>query len=312
MLVSAARSEYEEWLVSSRDLSGHTSKAYRADLEIYEKHFGTGMKVNDITSASVMTFVASQRKSGLSASSVRRRASSIRGFCRWLHRADYLPSDPWDRLALDLPVRRSLPRALPGSELGQLVKHLRSIAELRDGPPQALARPTDTATLLAVTLMVSTGLRVGELVSVKIEDIDLAAGGIRVLGKGRRERVVYIANDWISDLLSRYIAAREAMGTGHQSLLLNQAGRPLSTAAVRARLAQGAVAAGLTRRVTPHMLRHTAATQLVESGVDIRFVQRLLGHASLSTTEIYTHVSDQSLRRVVTAADVLGKAFDRE
>src|SRR5439155_15530118 len=98
-----------------------------------------------------------------------------------------------------------------------------------------------------------------------------------------------------------------ALGVEHPWLLFNLRHEPMTAAAMRARLIKAADAAGLRARVTPHMLRHTAATQLIEAGVDIRYIQRLLGHASLSTTEIYTHVSDCALRRVVSDADVLGR-----
>jgi site-specific recombinase XerD len=308
MLISSARTEYEGWLVSSRDLSSHTAKAYREDLAIFQKHVGAKTNVADVTRESMIGFLGAQRQSGLAASSVRRRASSLRGFCKWLCDASYLETNPWDRLTLDLPVRRVLPRALSSSDLTKLLLHLRSLVELGDASSE-LRRPYNSATLLAVTLMVSTGMRVGELVSVHIEDVDLAGGSIRVLGKGRRERVVYIGSGWIKTLLSEQISWRKDRSIAHDVLLSNHIGLPLSTAAVRSRLRVVAKEAGLTRRVTPHMLRHTAATQLVESGVDIRFVQRLLGHASLSTTEIYTHVSDESLKRVVGAADVVGRAL---
>jgi site-specific recombinase XerD len=128
-----------------------------------------------------------------------------------------------------------------------------------------------------------------------------------VLGKGRRERMVYVSDSWIAELLRHHLATRSALNLPHEQLLSNQRGQPLSTAALRSRLSKASAQAGIKRRITPHMLRHTAATQLVESGVDIRFVQRLLGHASIATTEIYTHVSDQSVHRAIKRANVLGR-----
>jgi integrase/recombinase XerD len=128
---------------------------------------------------------------------------------------------------------------------------------------------------------------------------------IRVLGKGARERTVFLADQWTIDLLTNYLHARTSRAVSHPHLLMNRKGEPLSPEAFRRRLATQSVAAGLRQRVTPHMLRHSAATQLIDSGVDIRYVQRLLGHASLLTTEIYTHVSDHSLRQTLIQADVL-------
>jgi integrase/recombinase XerD len=175
------------------------------------------------------------------------------------------------------------------------------------GPKSALERPHESTTLLAVALMVATGVRVNEVVSIKCQDIDLAGRTMRILGKGRRERHVFLTNDWIEGLTEAYLHTRETLHIDHQELLFNRRHQPLTTAATRRRLAAAARAAGIGGSVTPHMLRHTAATELIEAGVDIRFIQRLLGHASLSTTEIYTHVSDRALRRVVSDADVLGR-----
>ncbi len=155
--------------------------------------------------------------------------------------------------------------------------------------------------------MVATGVRVNESVSIRCQDINLPDRTLRLLGKGRRERQVFLPNDWIAGLTSAYIEARSALGVEHSRLLFNLRYEPLTPPAMRSRLAKAAQAAGLRTHVTPHMLRHTAATQLIEAGVDIRYIQRLLGHASLSTTEIYTHVSDRALHRVVSDADVLGR-----
>ena len=165
----------------------------------------------------------------------------------------------------------------------------------------------------AVVLMASTGVRVNEVVNIECRNIDLHGRSLRLLGEGRRrKRQVFLTNDWMTNLTRAYIEARAIRKLKHDRLLFNLRYEPLTPAAMRNRLAKAAKHAGLRTDVTPHMLRHTAATQLIEAGVDIRFIQRLLGHASLSTTEIYTHVSDQSLSRVVRDADVLGRVLTRD
>ena len=159
--------------------------------------------------------------------------------------------------------------------------------------------------------MIATGVRVSELVAISCTDIDLPSAAVRVTGKGRKERTVYLPGSWISQLCDLHLASRSRVGSNHQFLLFNRDGAPLTPAAVRARLKVAAQRAGLERAITPHMLRHSAATQLLESGVDIRYVQRLLGHASITTTEIYTHVTDYALRRVVSNANVLERCLQR-
>lgn len=170
-------------------------------------------------------------------------------------------------------------------------------------------RPHESTTFLGVALMVATGVRVNEAVEIECSSIDLRGRDIRLIGKGRRERTVFLTNDWITAFVASYLTARATFDIGHSQLLFNLNFEPLTAPAMRSRLAKAALAAGITARVTPHMLRHTAATQLIEAGVDIRHIQRLLGHASLTTTEIYTHVSDRALQQTVSRADVLGKAL---
>jgi integrase/recombinase XerD len=220
-----------------------------------------------------------------------------------------LVADPW--IGVTVPAVRShkLPRVLATRELDLLFVSLRgaaSIGEVLD-PADVLRQPHRVTTLLAVALMVATGVRVHEVVGIECRDVDLGGRSLRLTGMGRRERQVFLTNDWITSLTSAYLEARTELSPMHSHLLFNRRLAPLTTTAMRARLAIAARDAGLSARVTPHMLRHTAATQLIEAGVDIRYIQRLLGHASLSTTEIYTHVSDRALKRVVSDADILGR-----
>jgi integrase/recombinase XerD len=201
-------------------------------------------------------------------------------------------------------------------------------------------RDTRATTYLALCLMLATGMRVGELTAIRLADIDPDCAVIRVHGKGARDRTVFVTHAPLRGLLRAYAEARSAAlgngaaartgnGTatrsrnaaqpdGHAAtphdpaadddlLLRNATGRPLTAQALRLRLRKLGDRLALGQRITPHRFRHTAATVLLEEGVDIRFVQRLLGHASISTTEIYTAVTDGSLRAAMEKADVMGR-----
>lgn len=310
MQVRDARERYVHWLLAARDLSPHTIRAYDGDIAAFERHLGVRSLVSHIDRDRLVAFIAQQRAAGLSSVSLRRRASGLRGFFTWLRERRLLDVDPW--IGTTVPVGRSqrLPRLLTKHELDRLFGFLRTAAQIdARGWDVVLERPHESTTLLGVALMVSTGVRVNELVSIRCQDIDLASRGVRILGKGRREREVFLPNDWIQGLAGAYLRTRTSLGVEHAQLLFNRLRRPLTTGAMRARLVTVAHEAGLRARVTPHMLRHTAATQLIEAGVDIRYIQRLLGHASLRTTEIYTHVSNAALRRVISDADVLGRSL---
>jgi site-specific recombinase XerD len=307
-----ARKQYIRWLLITRDLSPHTIRAYDSDIAAFAQHLGANASIAEIDRDRLVAFVEEQRLGGLSSTSIRRRASGLRGFCRWLLASGLLDSDPWAGTRVAVGRSRKLPRVLPSHELDRLFLFLRQAADVDDvtDMAQLLKRPHASTTLLAVALMVATGARVNEAVGIRCQDIDIPSRSIRLVGKGRRERQVFLTNDWISGFTDVYLEMRSALGVRHAHLLFNLRFNPLTTPAMRSRLAKAAQAAGLNTRVTPHMLRHTAATQLIEAGVDIRYIQRLLGHASLSTTEIYTHVSDRALRRVVSDADVLGRVVE--
>jgi site-specific recombinase XerD len=309
MRLQEARPQYIQWLLTTRDLSPHTIRAYDSDLAALERHIGSEARVADIDGPQLLAFLEEQRLVGLAPKSIRRRASGLRGFCRWLLRYKYVEADPWKDVTLSLGRTRTLPRPVPTHDLDRLLLSLRRSADVRreSVPGTILERPREATTLFAVAVMVTTGLRVSEVVGLRCRDIDLSAGTFRVLGKGRRERLVFLTNDWLAGLACSYLVTRSFYNIDHEQLLFDRNGTPLTAAALRARIAKAGECAGTSQRVT-----HTAATQLIESGVDIRYVQRLLGHASLMTTELYTHVADRALRRVVAEADVLGKSFARD
>ena len=315
MQVRQAREQYVRWLLVTRDLSPHTIRAYDSDIVAFERQLGAGVLASQIDRDSLIEFLESQRESGLSPASLRRRASALRGFCRWMVSENLAEADPCSGASVALGRSRKLPRVLPADELDRLIGFLKLAAGMGVGqavdPNLIQERPHESTTLLAVALMVATGVRVHEAVGFRCRDIDLHGRTMRLVGKGRRERQVFLTNDWITGLTDAYLKARATLGLSHSRLLFNLHYDPLTPPAMRSRLVKAAMAAGLATRVTPHMLRHTAATQLIEAGVDIRYIQRLLGHASSSTTEIYTHVSDRALRRVVSDADVLGRLTQR-
>jgi site-specific recombinase XerD len=311
MQVGHAREEYGRWLLVTKDLSPHTIRAYDGDLAAFEHYLGARAAVSKIDRDSLVAFIEEQQAAGLSPRSIRRRASGVRGFCRWLLSRRLLDEDPWLGTTVAVGRSRRLPRVLAAADLDRLVRFLRGAAgvEQAAGPCDLLRRPHEATTLLAVALMVATGVRVNEVVSIECRDIDLIGRSIRIVGKGRRERHVFLTNDWLTELTAAYMRTRDALGIDHPRLLFNRRHSGLTPPTMRSRLRKAAQDAGVRARVTPHMLRHTAATQLIEAGVDIRFIQRLLGHSSLTTTEIYTHVSDRALMRVVSDADVLGRSM---
>lgn len=315
--LKVANSAFLEHCKYSRSLSPHTVSAYDQDLADFLRFCGAQTRLQDIGEERITGFLRDlTRHRRLSAATAKRRLACLRIFFRWLKRRGVIDRSPFDDLELSLPSPRRLPRVLSRLDLQRLSAAARPARRQSPahGPTQGIAKSTRLdaldakgTTYLAILLMTATGVRVGELVNIRIGDVSLADGSIRVRGKGNRERAVFIPNRALIGLIETHIEMRQASSCAHDHLFNNTRGRPLSSQALRQRLRKVAESAAIERRVTPHMLRHSAATLLIEEGVDIRFVQRLLGHASISTTEIYTHISDASLKSALCGADTIGR-----
>jgi site-specific recombinase XerD len=299
MQFRVAVDEFLRFCTIERQLSQHTLQAYTADLADFRKWLPLDVPITEVSEVTLKNYLSDlvgQRK--LAAATVRRRFACLRAFFRRLVELGQL-SDPFGNWRLQLPRRKRLPRTLSRPEISSLLAPLRRTEALEHNEVGDLL-PT------AIRLMVSTGIRVGELCKLRIEDISPDGASFRVHGKGSRDRVAYISDVTLQRELKEVTRCRRHAGAACGALFLNRYGSQVRPQSIRSKLRRYAGEVGLARRVTPHMLRHTAATLLIETGVDIRFVQRMLGHSSISTTEIYTHVSDEALRVTLERADVLG------
>jgi integrase/recombinase XerD len=283
---------------SQRRLSALTVSAYGADLRDFGAHVGADKVLTEISLDDLKGYLSHLNDHRtLTVATVRRRFATLQGLFKWAT-ADESFENPFHRWRPKLRRPKRLPRALQRLELSGLL----DTAQARSKRGAA-----SEMTFLSLTLMAATGLRVGELCALSVEDMSPDGGTFRVHGKGSRDRVVFVSNEWLKELLAAWREVRVRSATGSEPLFVGRHGGQLNPAALRGRTKRLARAGGATRKVTPHMLRHTAATLLIEEGVDIRVVQRLLGHASIATTEIYTHVADETLRRSLAQADVIGR-----
>lgn len=296
MRVGEAVNDFLRFCALERQLSEHTVQAYASDLADFGKWLPPGTNLPDISSDTLKEYLADMvGKRKLAVATVRRRLACLRAFFKRLQESNQ-SSDPFGAWRPQLPRRKRLPRSLSRGEASSLLRSLKM-----DGSRSAIG----TALPLALRLMLSTGIRVGELCKLRVEDVSPDGSSLRIHGKGSRDRIAYVCDDGLRRELRRTITEGQRATGGYAALLLNRYGLPMKPQSVRSSLRRHAGQIGLARRITPHMLRHTAATLLIETGVDIRFVQRLLGHSSIATTEIYTHVSDEALRTTLERADVL-------
>lgn len=280
-------------------------QAYRADLKNFAGHLPADTSVMAVDRDHIRRYARSQLDLGLLATTVRRRLATLRLLFGWLEREEIVRLSVFHRLDLTIRAPHRLPRALDAHEIRALI--LRARYETQH-PPTGDSYDAMLTNFTVVALF-TTGLRVGELVTARLSHVSLADGSIRVAGKGNRERRVYFPGNRAARILERYLGSRRRVAGESDFLLVATDGECVTAQRLRRRLRTLAVRSGIERRITPHMLRHTAATQLLEAGVDIRFVQRLLGHASIATTQLYTEVRDQALWARLCSADTLSRVI---
>ncbi|ADZ90157.1 tyrosine-type recombinase/integrase [Marinomonas mediterranea] len=320
--ISRIASRYLQFCQKNRKLSGHTLKAYRIDLKQFVECTGVKTSVNAIDKKDLHKFHDYLADSELSQSSIKRKLACIRAMFRWLEQEEEIEVTPFHKFNTSIKLPKRLPRNVNKSDLKRMLtqgrrtldqKPLKSISDENTG----FSYPTSKRDLnkltgtLALELMLSTGMRVSELVGIQLDDIFLTERKIKIFGKGSRERYVYLPDKEICQLIRHYRKARTIVESDSSNFLLNSRGQPASTQFIRKLIRLLAEQSSTQLHVTPHMLRHSAACELMESGLDIRFVQRLLGHSSISTTEIYTHVTDNVLQTKIEKAKVRSRIMKK-
>jgi integrase/recombinase XerC len=275
-----------------RQASSHTLRSYHDDMELFSRYLEESLKEgSDPTIADparLRRYSAWLHGQGYAASTIARRLASLRSFYRYLRRQGTVATDPTSGLRNPRQAQR-LPRLL---RIDDVIRLLDSI-------------PVETSLGVRDRAMLETlyggGLRVSELVGLNLDDIDFDSGLIRVRGKGRRERLCPVgpmAMRWIK----HYLSVRHPVPAGEQPVFLNRYGSRLTTRSVGRLLEEHLVRAGLTSAASPHTLRHSFATHLLDRGADLRSVQELLGHRNLTTTQIYTHVTRERLLHIYQEA----------
>jgi integrase/recombinase XerC len=292
---------FERWLAGERRASVQTRRAYLADLAAYASYLGeVGVALVPSSPAAVRGWLGREAGS-CGPASIGRKLSTVRSFYRFLVKERVATSNP--ARAVQAPRRpRKLPEVLPEAD----------VAALLDAP--AGTTPLLLRDHAFLELLYSSGLRVSELTGLDLDDLDLAEGLVRVLGKGRKERVVPVGGParqalrrWIAEGRPALLAGPGA-GSARGALFVNYRGGRLTARSVARRLDRWVTAAGLPRHVHPHVLRHCFATHLLTNGADLRGIQELLGHASLSTTQRYTHLDWKRLAAVYDQAHPRARA----
>jgi integrase/recombinase XerC len=285
----AQLARYVTYLVAERNASEYTVRNYRSEIKqffafLQGEQITTWSQVNSEVLRRYLRWLLEQE---YSKASIARRVSELRSFGRFLERNDFVEASPFAAVS-SIKVPKRLPNYLAREEMEALL-----------AVPDT-DKPQGQRTRAILELLYAGGLRVSELVGLNLGDLDLARGQIRVLGKGDKERITLLGKP-ATGALKLYLRDGRLQLMGQRAtaaVFLNRSGGRLSARSVQMALEKCAREAGIARPVTPHVLRHTFATHLLDGGADLRTVQELLGHSQLGTTEIYTHVSQEQSRQV--------------
>ena len=281
--------EFIDYLGHEKGLATNTLESYGRDLRQYQGFLAedSSLTLENASQATIVAYLMFLRRQGKATATIARRLAALKAFYQFLLKENYVAQNPTDELSSPR-LERKLPKVLTVREVERLLNQ-----------PDIL-NPAGKRDKAMLELLYATGIRVSELVSLDFDDLDLREGFVRCMGKGSKERVVPMGEIAVTSLQSYIEAGRPKMVSNpkEQALFLNHHGRRLTRQGFWKIVKKYAAIAQIQKEITPHTLRHSFATHLLENGADIRSVQEMLGHADVSTTQIYTHVTKDRLKDV--------------
>lgn len=285
--------EYMEYCEYRKRVDQKTVKAYKIDLAQYEAFCLAGS--DWYTKDMVDKFITELHKQ-YKPKTVKRKIASLKAFFRYMEYQELLETNPFSKLNIRFREEKLLPKTIPFHTIETLLSVMYAQRELAKSEYQ---RKCCTRDIAVIELLFATGMRISELCSLKLKDIDLKNHTILIYGKGAKERIIQICNPDVIAALTRYqeMFGKEIEDCGY--FFVNRLQHKLSDQSVRYMIMHYVELACINQHITPHMFRHSFATLLLEQDVDVRYIQRMLGHSSISTTEIYTHVSSAKQKEIL-------------
>ena len=289
LTLDQAMAQFVTGYFATHERSPKTVTAYTLDLRQFRTFLPKRATLRSLRSEHIEEWSARLKEDGYATASIRRKLASVRSFLAYWVRKRVIPFSPMSGIRIELAASRVLPTFMTLDEVAAILQAAQRCRNER-GTFLALRN------LAIIEVMFATGLRVGELVSLSLSDFRPMERSLLIHGKGRRERLAFFVEPDSYELITTYVAARQATPALSEALFINATGTALSTQTVANVIRSLCQSAGVTKRVTPHTFRHTVATLLLRNGADLRVVQEILGHASITMTQRYTHVAKEHVR----------------
>lgn len=302
MTVQDAISQFLFHCQYEKNLSPKTLKAYSIDLRQFRAYLETELHLTELAQIDKVALRAYIKSlfGPLAEKSIKRKIATLKALFHHLEREEEIEVNPFRKIDVRIKEKKRLPRTVPLAELERLFRYLyRQKKEFSDRESQAYKMLVRDIAL--IELLFATGARVAEICNLGTGDVDLRSGQARILAKGGRERIVPFHDPEVLRALREYLSLSHEPGNDSRHFFQNRVGNRLSEQSVRAALRKYTARAGIPFTMTPHVLRHSLATLLLEEGVDIRYIQHLLGHSSIATTQIYAEVRDCGQRRILSS-----------
>lgn len=288
--------QYLVFCEKQKELNGKTLKAYRIDLSQFTNFIDN--KENPLSKGSLEEYCQMLHQS-FKPRTVKRKIASAKAFCHWLEYEELIDRTPFAKVQTKYREPKYLPRIIPMKTITEIFQE--AYRKQKAANPTSYIYRSVTRDIAILELLFATGLRVSELSNLKSTDLNLRDGSVRVFGKGGKERIVQIGNSEVISALIHYktVYSCEIQACGY--FFVNRRGNRYTEQSVRVMIGKYEKSICSTEHITPHMFRHTMATGLLEAGVDIRYIQEILGHSSISITEIYTHVAGAKQKEILAA-----------
>ncbi len=288
--------KYMEFCREQKKLSPATIKGYAIDLKQF---YEAVSKEDEPFGKECLNYYCRLLNKRYKPRTVKRKLASVRAFCRWLEFEEILSTDPFKKVNVKIQQVKQIPVYLPLASMEKILEIAYEKRERANRRKHTYKVCVQNVAILE--LLFATGLRVSELCSLRRENLQMFPGSVRVLGKGNKERIVPIENKEVISAIQMQIKVCSEKIDTNGYLFYNQRGKPISQQSVRNMVIKYAKEAGIPGRITPHIIRHTFATLMLEQDVDIRYIQNLLGHSSIRTTEIYTTVTRTKERQIIAS-----------